>query len=226
MARLTGVSVTTPVNILVDAGVVYLNYGEATDERMLGATRGGATFAVTQEFRQVEVDGVPGPINAMSRIINVEVVLTARMLELSPENLIIAFPGATQTDWEAQPPAVPPAPTHQSIRRARNILSTDFLKNVAIVGTVQGKADPIVCICYNAIQADNMELSTADDDESVLELNFHGHFDLTDLDNEPWEIRYPTIEIVGGLAVTTNNIPPANQSSEAPANAPAAAAWE
>src|SRR3954469_23221823 len=99
MARLTGVTTSTPVNIMVDAGVVYLNYGEATDERMLGATRGGATFTVNQEFRSVEVDGTPGAIDGMTRIINLEVILTARMLELSDENLILAFPGATSTDY-------------------------------------------------------------------------------------------------------------------------------
>src|SRR5215831_1244858 len=99
MARLTGVSSTTPFNIVVDAGCVYINYGDVANERMLGATRGGATFTVTQEFRSVEVDGVPGPIIGLTRIINLEVVLTARMLELSPENLLVAFPGAAMTDY-------------------------------------------------------------------------------------------------------------------------------
>jgi hypothetical protein len=213
MARVTGVSTTTPFNIVVDAGVVYLNYGVATDERMLGATRGGATFTVTQEFRSVEVDGVPGPIIGLTRIINLEVEIVARMLELSPENLLIAFPGATQEDYIPTPPGTGTA-THQSIRRARNIQASDFLANVAIVGTVQGKADPIVCIIYNAMVSDNVELSTADDDESVLELHFHGHFDVSDLDNEPWEIRYPTVDIAAGLLIKA----PSNGSTPQPAS--------
>jgi hypothetical protein len=138
----------------------------------------------------MDADGVPGAINAMTRIINVEVILTARMLELSAENLLLAFPGATNTAAPIVPPAT--ASVHQSIRRARNIQAADFLKNVAIVGTIQGKAEPIVCIVYNAMQSDNVELGTSDDDESVIELNFRGHFDLSNLDLEPWEIRYPS----------------------------------
>jgi hypothetical protein len=189
MPRQTGVTSSTPFNLLVDAGAVYVNYGE-TDERLLGATRGGNTFRVNQDFRMMDADGVPGAINAMTRIINVEVILTARMLELSAENLLLAFPGATNTAAPIVPPAT--ASVHQSIRRARNIQAADFLKNVAIVGTIQGKAEPIVCIVYNAMQSDNVELGTSDDDESVIELNFRGHFDLSNLDLEPWEIRYPS----------------------------------
>jgi hypothetical protein len=189
MARLTGVSTSTPTNILVDAGCVYMNYGDATSERMLGATRGGATFTVNQEFRSVEVDGVPGAIDALTRIINLEVILTARMLELSAENLLIAFPGADSVDYVATPPVVP-ADTKQ-IRRSSNVRASDFLTNVAIVGTIQGKDVPIVIIVYNALMSDNFALSTVDDDEAVVELNFRGHFSVDDLDNEPWEIRYP-----------------------------------
>lgn len=189
MSRLTGVSTSTPTNILVDAGVVYVNYGEATDERMLGATRGGATFTVNQEFRSVQVDGVPGPIDSLTRIINLEVILTARMLELSTENLLMAFPGADAIDYVATPPVTPA--DQKTIRRANNVRASDFLSNVAIVGTIQGKDTPIVIIVYNALMADNFALSTVDDDEAVVELNFRGHFSTTDLDNEPWEIRYP-----------------------------------
>src|SRR4051812_22507822 len=136
MARQTGVSASTPFNLLVDAGAVYINYGEL-NERLLGATRGGNTFRVNQDFRSIEADGIPGAINAMTRIINVEVMMTARMLELSAENLLLAFPGATNTPAAIVPPAT--ESVHQSIRRARNIQASDFMTNVALVGTIQGK---------------------------------------------------------------------------------------
>lgn len=185
MARKTGVTSTTPVNIILDGGVVYANYGEA-EERMIGATRGGNTFMVTQEFRNMDADGVPGPISAMSRIINVECTLEVNMLEYSVANLLLAFPGAAATDYPATV-----GKTHDSIRRSANVSAADFLTNIALVGTVQGNTEDVIFILYNAMQQDNFSMQLQDDDEGVTKLTFHGHFDVDDLDNEPWEIRYP-----------------------------------
>jgi hypothetical protein len=188
MARYTGISSATPVNLIVDAGAVYINYGEV-DQRLLGATRGGSTFVVNQEFRDVQVDGLPGPVAGMSRIISVDATMEVNMLEFSTENLLLAFPGAEAVDY----PESPATKTHDSIRRSRNILTSDFLTNIALVGTLQGNDEPVICILYNAMQKDNFTLSRADQDESVATLTFHGHFDLTDFDNEPWEVRYPVV---------------------------------
>jgi hypothetical protein len=185
MPRYTGVSSSTPVNLVVDAGAVYFNYGTAS-QRLLGATRGGNTFVVTQEFRVIEADGVPGAISDMIRIINVDPTMEVNMLEFSKENLLVAFPGAELTDYpNAQ------AKTHDEISRVNNVSASDFLENIALVGTVQGKTEPIICLLYNVLQRDNMSMQRQDDDESVVTLTFHGHFDVTDLETEPWKILYP-----------------------------------
>ncbi|GAH66384.1 unnamed protein product, partial [marine sediment metagenome] len=39
----SGITGSTPENIFIDAGAVYFNYG-LSDERLLGATRGGNEF--------------------------------------------------------------------------------------------------------------------------------------------------------------------------------------
>lgn len=187
MARQTGVTASTPANLIVDAGAVFVNYGEVS-ERLLGATRGGNTFTVTQETRNIEADGVPGPINAMVRIINVECQMEVNLLEYSKENLQLAFPGSSITDYPDTP-----GKTHDSIRRSRNIEAADFLTNIALVGTVMGSGEPVICLLYNALQMDNVGMQMQDDDETVTKLTFHGHFDLNDLDTEPWEVRYPVI---------------------------------
>ena len=188
-ARHTGVSASTPFNLLVDAGAVYINYGEVS-ERLLGATRGGNVFRVNQTFRSVPVDGTIGAVNAMTRIINVEATMTVHLLELSAANLMLAFPGAVSVAAPIILPAIVSA--HTLIRRSRNVIAADFMKNIALVGTIAGKLAPVICMLYNALQTDNIQMSTSDDSETVTDLIFKGHFDLAALDKEPWGVWYPS----------------------------------
>lgn len=67
----------------------------------------------------------------------------------------------------------------------------DYIDNVAIVGNVSGKTYPVICIVKNALADAGFSISTAPRDEAVPVIVFTGHYDPDDLDNEPWEIRYP-----------------------------------
>lgn len=180
-----GLRTETVDYFIVDAGAVYINY-ELPTERLLGATRGGNSFAIEQDVREIEMDGAPGPVKGARRIIEVRPRLTTNLLEISRENLLMAIPGATST---AYPDAT--AATHDSITRTRNIVGTDYIENVALVGTVSGSDEPIIIIVSNALNDENFEIGTEDRDETVLEVQFTGHFDPADMATEPWEIRYP-----------------------------------
>lgn len=93
----SGVSVDTPGRIVIDAGAVYLNYG-LTNQRLLGATRGGNEFNPGRVSRMMEVDGPKGGVKGMKRIIEVNPQITANLIELSVANLIAAIAGADQSD--------------------------------------------------------------------------------------------------------------------------------
>lgn len=67
----------------------------------------------------------------------------------------------------------------------------DYIDNVAIVGNMSGKNYPVICIVKNALADAGFSLSTAPRDEAVPVIVFTGHYDPSDLDTEPWEIRYP-----------------------------------
>ncbi len=71
------------------------------------------------------------------------------------------------------------------------ITDTDYIENVAIVGNVSGKTNPIICIVKNALADAGFSISTAPRDEAVPVIIFTGHYNAGDLDSEPWEIRYP-----------------------------------
>lgn len=180
-----GITKETADHFLVDAGAVYLNLDEP-DERLLGATSGGNTFTLEQEFRQPEIDGSPGPLKGTRRIISVNAILEINLIELTKENLMMALAGADST---ASPDDS--AATHDVIRRTRNITAADYIKNVALIGTVSGSDEPAIFMIYNGLHDDNLELGSQDQNEGILTLTIKGHFEPEAMDQEPWEIRWP-----------------------------------
>lgn len=183
----TGVTPESVTRFLVDAGAVYLNYG-LPDERLLGATRGGAVFEVSQEIRTIDIDGSKGATMGARRVTSVESKLTAKVLEMSTENILLSMAGsrATKTNDTG---AV--GTTHDEITRSENITLADFHQNVAIVATKMGTNENFVGIIKNALSDGGFKIETGDKDEAVVEIQFTGHFDPANMDLEPWLIRNP-----------------------------------
>ncbi|MBA7516390.1 hypothetical protein ES705_08438 [subsurface metagenome] len=97
----SGLSAKTPERIFVDAGAVYLNYG-LSDERLLGATRGGNEFNLNREIRDIEVDGVRGSVKGLRRRTVCRPQITCNLIELSLDNLLKAIAGANQDETNYQ----------------------------------------------------------------------------------------------------------------------------
>jgi len=72
-----------------------------------------------------------------------------------------------------------------------DIADEDYIDNVALVGTISGKAKDVICIVKNALADTGFSISTAPRDEAVPVIVFTGHYAADDPDTEPWEIRYP-----------------------------------
>lgn len=192
--KVHGVTAQTVQRFLIDAGGIFKNYGTGS-EVQLGATRGGNTFAIEQDIREMEIDGVPGPIKGTERITSVRARIEANIVELGVANIQTAIVGA---DAQAIDQGATGQTTHQRIYRSRQISSADYIANVAIVGRVLGLNQRGIFIVKNAIQTENFELGLTDEDEGVITLNLVGHFDPATLDptgqdEEPWEIRWPSI---------------------------------
>lgn len=190
--RTTGITATSLSNFIIDAGAVYVNFGEV-DERLLGATREGNSFVIEVDMREMEIDGVRQAIKGTKRITKVSATLTCNLLELTAENLALALTGSALTDWTA-PPAV--TATHDVIRRSREIGSMDYLKNIAIVGKVNNSNENFIGIIYNALAAGGLEIALEDENEAAIELVFTAHIDPDAIEDdgsyeEAWEIRMP-----------------------------------
>lgn len=184
MARNTGITTDTAKHMVLDAGAVYLNYGEP-EERLFGATREGSEFTVEHEIREIEVDGLRGPTKGFRRVVEEHVRLTVNLLEMSAENVKTALVGASvdnTTDSDVR-----------SVTRSLAMADIEYLTNIALVADYSGSSEPVVIILKNALSDGNFTLSASDREESVAELQFTGHFDPENLDQSPFEIRFPVI---------------------------------
>jgi hypothetical protein len=94
-----------PSNIVLDSGIIYCDrdtpFDPLTpeDESMMvkwGATRGGVNFNENAEWRNVPFDGASGENEGLHRKTDGVPTLTATTILLSPENLLMLSPGATQ----------------------------------------------------------------------------------------------------------------------------------
>jgi hypothetical protein len=191
MARnTTGLTETSTQNFVVDAGAVYLNLGE-TGERLLGATQGGSTFSIEQDVKVIDIDGTRGNTKGARRIITSNAGLKVSMLEMTTANLLLAITGASATNWTDPTTVGATAPTHDQIRRTRNLSELDYLTNIALVGKVSGTDQNIICMLYNALNDNKLEMKMEDKNEMTLEITFSAHYDPADVMTEPWALYFP-----------------------------------
>jgi len=182
--RKTGVTKQTAKRLIIDSGVVILNYGIEGLERILGATEGGATFLIEQDIYEPEIDGLPGALAGTRRVTAVHPRITARLLEQTTQNIVLSLAGSeyspdTDSDYDV-------------ITRKGYVIPTgDHVQNIALVGRVTGTNKPIICMIKNAIADGGFEMAMEDENEAGPEIQFTGHFSADDLDAEPWEIRNP-----------------------------------
>ena len=177
----------TVERFVIDAGAIYLNLGEV-DERLLGATRGGNTFTIEQDIKLIEIDGVRGATRGARRVIESNARIVANLLELTSENIMLAIAGADATDHIDGEGL---EPTHDRIRRSRNISDLDFINSVSIVGKVSGSNENIICTVYNALADGGVEFAFEDREEGSLEITFTAHYDAENVEQEPWAIDFP-----------------------------------
>lgn len=163
--------------IILGQGVFYIN------DVAIGLTRGGGSFSIEKEVRQIEADGDRGPVKGRIVIDKATPKLSVSALEIIPENLPKMYAGIKSTAGST---------ADLVITGAGDIADADYQEYVKWVGkTKEGKAVTIKVL--NAINLENFEWSLADKDEVVAELTYTGCY-LEDSPKgfEPWEISFAT----------------------------------
>lgn len=193
----TGYTKNTPKSYIVDAGAVYANltWDKTTSKWQgdpLGATSDGNKLTITREFREVEVDGVKSKAKGLKILQSQDAELEVNVKELTAENIARAI-GATITQGDG---TTAPA-NYKIITSGGAIKDSDYLTNIALVGTVSGTNDPIIVVLDNALCTSGLEMELKDDDEAVVTMTFEAHANQDQVENLalPARIYYPTVQM-------------------------------
>ena len=175
-----GITSDTPNRIEFDAGAVYLDWGEPGEE-LVGATRGGAKFSVEEDIRQAEVDGASfGPVEDLRRSISITVTLAVTLAEWSLAQLTRMLRGTSTSDG-----------VHRLITPVKDIAASDYLVNVSLVASVMGNSDPCILQLLNVLETGPWDITTGDQDEGQLAVNFMAHYSIAAPTVPPYRIYWP-----------------------------------
>lgn len=184
----SGVSSTTPKNIMFGAGTIHkgLKYeGSAWnfDESIIGATSGGSKVSIVPEIANVELDGAL----VKAKGLNVKTGETATMeinfAEITKDIIKTTTFAKEGTSDDS---------TYDLIESKPNIETGDYFENIAFVGkTLDGRN--IIAILDNALCTSGLELEGKNKEGAFPAVTFECNADpaTSDLQTLPWHIYYP-----------------------------------
>lgn len=152
-------------NIQIDYGLVFANYGEAT-QRQLGPTKGGAEFSATKTLRDIEFDGSKGKTKGAQVIDDMAALLRFSLMDTSIENIDLAMP---QGSYDAGTGTVKSG-------LPGIIAASKYLTNITMFAKVAGGGYKKITL-FNAMNEADFVLSTAPKAEGVIPFEIHAHWD-------------------------------------------------
>jgi len=164
-------------NIQIDYGIVFVNYGEM-DEKQLGPTRGGGTFTVTKNIRDIEFDGRKGKTKGAQVVDEINAMLSVPLLNTSMENLALAMPWATYSDGKLSAES----------GNLGVIQDSAYLSNITMFAKVIGGGYKKITL-YNAMTENDFSLAAAPKAEGVVTLEIHAHWDAKNDDTDLYDIE-------------------------------------
>ncbi len=183
----TGVTASTPQNILFGAGTVHKNLkytGSAWnfDESIMGATSGGSKLSIIPEVTKIEVDGALVAARGLTVKTGETATMEINFIELNTELIKAATMGVAGTSEDT---------TYDMIESKASIAEGDYFENIAFVGkTLEGKN--IIAILENALCTSGFEQEGKNKEGAIGKYTFECHAELDgDLDKLPWKIYYP-----------------------------------
>jgi hypothetical protein len=180
----TGFNQKTMNHLLLDAGALYKNFG-LPDQAVIGATSGGNEFDAKAKIRQIKVDGVKAAnAKGLEVIDDITTTLKCKFLEITEEilkaTLIANIDTASDTNYDIV--------TGKTI-----IEDSDYIKNIAWVGTISGSNKPVIILIENALCLDGLQLKAEDSKDNTLDVTFTAHADPTTPTALPYKIYYPKL---------------------------------
>ena len=153
----------------------------ADPTKNLGATRGGGTFNVAREMRQVEADGVRYRFVGDTFVDSADAYIATTLLELgSPEVMQRSLGTATVTTSGAK----------TLMKMRTRIADEDYLQNLCWVGDIADGGLAVIHL-LNAINTTDLTITFTDKGEATLPVEFHAfQSTVEDYDYAPFELIY------------------------------------
>jgi hypothetical protein len=145
----------------------------------IALTRGGGSFSIEREYREIEADGDFGPIKGRIRKTRSVAKLTLNALEILPANINKFYPALTATSTT----------TTTTFTGAIDIIDANYNETVSWTGkTKAGKA--VVITLDNALCLENVQWDLVDKEEVVPEITYTATYLDSARTVEPWKIEY------------------------------------
>lgn len=194
--RKTGYSDKTSKRYVINAATIYTGVEYKVDGGftgdLMGATSGGVTLNIEQEYRDIEVDGT-GHVKVKGNKVleSANGTVTANMKEITAETIRRSLNGSIKEVTDAEAPI-----GYKLIESKRYVEDSDYIENIAVVGRLSGTSQPVIAILDNALCTSGLELGTEDNDEAVIEQVYEAHASVEQLnaDEMPWRIYYPDVD--------------------------------
>jgi len=183
----------TADKIMLGAGVISVG---ATP---IGLTRGGSSFTVEREFRNIEADGDRGPVKGRI-VVDTEIAkLTVNALELfTAANMSKYYPAVN----------INTAGSAEDIMTGTLVIAAGDYNDVTFTGkTKDGKS--VVILVEDALNMGNLEWAFEDKNEVVPSLEFTAAYNESTRDAPPWNVKFgkgTTYSVA--LTVTSNGSTP------------------
>lgn len=194
--RKTGYTNKTSERYIINAATVYTGVKyvqvEGFTGDLHGATSGGVTLTIEQEYRDIEVDGT-GHVKVKGNKVleSANATITANMKEITAETIRRSLNGSIADASANEAPE-----GYKIIKSKRYLEDADYLENIAIAGRLSGTSQPVIAILDNALCTSGLELGTEDNNEAVVEQTYEAHATEEQLNSDemPWRIYYPDVE--------------------------------
>lgn len=135
-------------------------------DKLLGATRGGGSFVITRDIREVEADGVRGSFVG-SRIVDAaDAYLSTTLIEITPDHIQNIIGNADVNNAN---------PDHVVVTIRTAIEETDYLDSIIWIGDT---SEGFMAIeLENALNTADFNFTFSDKNEGTATCEFHAHRD-------------------------------------------------
>lgn len=184
----TKVSATAFDQLQMNAGIMVDSFVPATGAigNIMGATSGGFRFASNPNYVDLgsNMDNVPPNTWQLKQITHFDPTMSGTFLTVTAAlaKKLVAAGAIDSTD------STHVIPSHK-------LTESDF-NDVWVVGDYSASNESgtgvtagfVAIHLKNAMNSDGMQWQTADKDKGQFAFNFHGHYDLTDIEDVPFEV--------------------------------------